>query len=362
MKRAATQQNLSYNQIPIEDINKSLDEQFEKVDTGESSVSRSRNSNFIFLTSSAEEWEVVDDLLSTFSVTHPGRFFVISADSKKQEIKTEVSLRCQSLSKSTSICSDVIRISSGVDTLDAVPSIVRANLMSGVATEIFLRHPEVNMNLFHHFLPLSDLVIIDSCEFEDDFSLLDQLSSISIPVLDLQWVGLSVWREQVKSIFERPLLVECLQGITKIRISGRKASASLSYPAAVLILAGWFMSRMKLEVESFGESGYECVSSFGQTVRLVLESNTEVSESSLMEVELVFAAQDTGLRVFLERKKVLDTTIEFGGIHKLSRPLDEETLTARIRRYFLIGESITNYQEALVNALELENLHRAFLR
>jgi len=365
MKTSEIDTDLLFKRVSAEHISRGLEELFASIDKKDCDISRSTNSNFLILTSASEDKEVIEDLLSTFSMTHPGRFFIISGDSQKEGIESEVSLRCQTLSRSSYICSEVIRISSSVASLSAVPSIVRAHMMSGVPTEVFLRRPEVNIELFQQFISFCDLLIIDSEEFENDFLMMERLTRLDVPVLDLQWIGLSAWREQIKSIFERPFLEGCLSGISRIAAAGN-SSLNPGYPAAVLLMAGWLIGSLRLEVESYGESGYECVSTTGNIVQLRLDSQIKKgSLSSLLALEMFFSGKVSGrhdLKILLERKEVLDTTIEFQDVHKLSRPLDEESLTARIKKYFLIGESTTNYQSALQNALELHRLYKAFIR
>jgi glucose-6-phosphate dehydrogenase assembly protein OpcA len=316
---------------------------------------RSANSNFIAVAGSPGALEGLDTLIDMLCLARPSRFFVTYLDEAGPRLSTEISARCHLLSKSENICSEVIRLGASKRGFAAVPGVIRANLLTGMSTEIFLQDPNVPGELVQTLLPLADQLIFDSSLFENRLDMLRAVERIPQGIVDLQWIGLAPWRDEIKNIFARQALSENLGGIARVEIAAELAPRS-ERPLCALLMGAWLMERLGLTARRRSGKGVMCTAADGREVEVAILSKA-AGASRLAAVDFGFAGAGQGQRVRLDRtEKGLDIAIHCGERLHLWRPIDDESGTARLERYFLIGESFANYRAEFRGALALDGL------
>jgi glucose-6-phosphate dehydrogenase assembly protein OpcA len=218
------------------------------------------------------------------------------------------------------------------------------------------------------FYPIADLIIIDSELCWDDLSAMEELQVRSNMLVDLQWIGLSPWREQLKSVFDRPAVKNSLKQGRGAALFDIQIKCGASEIAEPLLLAGWILTRLKLEPTGFGVGVFECIAQDGGIARLKI-SRTAEKKSAIPGVQslTIFLRESSAdiqpddLRISIRRTgELLETEIHAGDIHKMSASLESQDLVEKLRRFFLIGESTANYPATLKAAIDLSRLRQGY--
>lgn len=350
-----------YRHATSKSIASELNEIFAAIDSSHP-VRRAAGVNFLLLLSSAEEFEHAEQLLTSLAVVHPGRFFILCPDPHIEGVRVNVGARCHLISRTDQVCSDVIGLYASEEGLRSLPSVLRAHLLTGVPTELFVMPPVAHRALVDAFATLSDLIILDSRSYERDLAEVEEIMSLSRALVDIEWIGLASWRDQIKLIFDRPTLAEELRALERVTIRASTPHRDV-VPASAALLSGWIVDRLGVVARGYGRNGFECVTkrpAHGEpdALLLSLEVSQGSEESRVDEVEFRFGAEK---RIVVRRGASLETIVEIGQGFKMSRPLDPDPIEARLERFFVIGESTINFKAALRAAIQLEDLRRAFV-
>jgi glucose-6-phosphate dehydrogenase assembly protein OpcA len=334
-------------------ISKALGDVFSAMESGEQRFNRSAHTNVIVATSSRDTLGAVEKTLDALSLVHPSRFFVVYIDDSLPAVATEISARCHGLSRSEHACSEVVRLGAPRSKLGLIPSVVRGHFMVGTPAELYLADGAVSRELVDCLTPLVDLTIFDSEDFAHRLDIIAEVARLCPALLDLEWIKLGPWRDEIKAAFSRAIVRDHLPMLTEVSIDASGGRGDIP-PLHALLLAGWILDRLEL-VRILGHHG-DLRASFprggGRQVRLRFGGGRGVV-AQIEEVAFRFGDGAGGGAVSFVRGQGLETHVELERRMRWSRPLEEEDREGLIRRYFLIGESTANYNAALRGALSL---------
>ena len=346
----------AYTPAPVGTIGKVLTEVFSSLEGDRQTVVRAAGANFMVAAAGPASLSSLEGILEELAVIHPSRFFVVCLDVEAETISAGVSARCHIFSKGRHVCSEVIRLVAPPDRVDALPGILRANFLPGLPTELFVAESDVSPALLEHLSRLADVAVLDAAHFDGRPDLLRGIAGQTGSIIDLQWIGLGPWRDQIRSVFDRsadPALLATLRSI-EIEVSG-----SDGVSLAGLLLAGWLSERLGLASIRGAGGAWEGTLSMpphpprpvGITVSA--RRGAEGAEPRIEAVCLRFQGAEEPRVVLSRRGSELECTVHLGSTVRMSRPLEGDEAAVRLRRYFLIGESTTNYPAALRAALAL---------
>lgn len=371
--------SFGYQTVSLSDIGSGLAKLLPE--GGSAEFSRSGAHNAIFPLASAEHLVPLDILLEKLAIFHPSRFFVIVPDLQSHEMTGEITARCHLLPSSKDgitehLCSEVIRLRVPPDAVQAFPSVLRSQFLPGVSTDLFLIDGRVSAEWLARTIALSERVYLDSALFEGRSEVFDLLGGFRGSCIDLQWVGLGSWREQIKIIMSHPLCPGLVRGVDRIEIvAAHSAKRVGALPISAALLAGWFIDRLGLQVQGMAGDGFDCLNGEGGAVRIVFQLSTgdpvRPSDSadsfsaswtsgdgggSILSA-LVHGIIRGGVQVAARtelRDGSLESSVRASQTVRFARPTEDESFEGRLRRYFAIGESIFNYRPALRAAIELQ--------
>jgi len=351
-------ETLAYQIVPASGIERALQRLFPaSADPEKEGYRISADRNFIVLTTKARLPEI-DRMLEDFAVSIPSRFFVVYEDPALRELQTSVAGRCQIVSRGRHLCCEMVRLACPKVGAALLPNVLRANLLTGKQTELLVGEQAVSSELLELVRPIADRLFLNSADVPGGLATVRRLNE-DLPIVDVQWLFLSAWRDQVKSVFSHDLLIQQLDALEEISIAAPSDGAGV-LPAGALLLAGWISSRLHLTPMSYGSSGFVCQSPVGEPVHIRVRSDASAPRGQVQKLLLKFRRQGSSeAHIELRHGERLETFVEAGQRYHVSRVLDDETVTGALRRYFVIGESTTNYRSALRFAVELDNLPQA---
>ena len=323
------------------------------------------SANVILLAQSFESLKPLEDLVSRVARVHPGRFFLLGPDKKSPSLEVWTALELVSLSKSELVCSEIVKLKVPVGSEAMLANVLRGNLLSGVKTEVVVASAEADQGLIDELAKLAQVLVFDSGELEQHSGLVEHIlgeaTRAGAELVDLQWVGLGSLREQTKLAFSHPSVLKELPGLTQIRVQVR-AEPQMTYAACALLLSAWVVNRLGLQVRSFGRLGFDCIAPSGKMVQLSFEavaSAVPKNASQVPEIAQLTFVFDAGL-VQLKVGDLIETEINFAERHKVSAPVDSGDRDTRLVRYYEIGESLKHYRDALLTAIEIDDLQKGF--
>lgn len=332
--------------VDLADIEKSLREIAEQIES--KGYSRAIDSNVLVVAPAhSEAWKGTLEELTKLT---PGRFFVLSIG--RVEKHAHLTVMCHSSGSST-VCSEVVHLQIQAGQEEGLPSLLRAHLLPTVPLHLVVLDPSLDLQLLKTLISLAETIYLDSEEVQDPAGLLAIIEERKLQVVDLQWLALSPWRESIKSSFDRSSMIERLPLIQKIVIRGR-SSSTRDVPVSMLLLAGWVAGRLGLSLEGEGRSSplsfsrdsgervfIEFVMEGGDAPRLDVLHLLDGSGAPLLEL------RHQGDRGALEA--LIHEQLEV----KILHPFEDLTSTELLARYFLVGESTSNYCSASRLAVEL---------
>jgi glucose-6-phosphate dehydrogenase assembly protein OpcA len=325
---------------------------------------RASAANIVMVVSGVERRGLAEDFVHAFAGCRPSRIFIVVLDDKAGKVEVGVTALCHSLGKDLQVCSEIVELRTPLGLFASVPSIVRANLIFSAPTELVVLDPAVPEDVVRKLAAFCDGVVFDSNTFESRIDALRVIPQLSNQLLDLQWVGLGIWRDQIKGIFDRPAVKLALGGLASITIQG--GTAGQRSPLSLLI-AGWILTRLSLHsIAAPSNEGFECHRPGNdKAVKLAFAPSRGGNPSGVIEeIRFDFIPVSNGGDPKIERvrlvrnDRVLETLVEPGPSFKITRPFDDERPAARIQRYYLIGESTANYGQSLRMALALAGMSR----
>lgn len=352
-------QRYFYNPVGVSSITRELEKAYAEMNLSGEKYTHAANINTIMSVPSGYGEDDVEDLIYTLSLTQPTRFFLVVMDEGASELRAEFAARCHAVSKNEHICSEAIRLTACPEKIGALCGAIRANLITGMPTQLYI-YDKTGIQTFSYLAPLAEQIIFSSQVFEDNFSFASQLTAKNYNLIDLEWLRQSAWRDQIRSVFDRPLWRNFLPEIEAVEIESESPGAEVP-AASSLIMAGWICDRLNLQAVSGSAGSFSCLAPGGRKILLNLGSSASKEASQLNSLLLRFGKDGANL-VQLRRSgeagrelaaELLETTVRLGEEFRLSRTLDDESRDALLRRYFFIGESTVNYRASLEKAMKL---------
>jgi glucose-6-phosphate dehydrogenase assembly protein OpcA len=245
-------------------------------------VTRARILNLVIFVDAPELGET-SDAAAELAAQHPSRTIVAAmnpgaADSR---LSAEVSARCTlSFGRRQQICSEQIVITADGRSVDEVHGLVAPLLTSDLRTFLWWRRAgwpsghsfEVLADHGDRILLDSARIISGSVDLQSLVSLIKKFSQKkpnALPIGDLNWTRLGVWRTSLASLYDVPAYRENLSRLARIRITyspsepgvqvsagpqspfapsapatGGHSAVAPALPAEPLLIAGWLLSRL----------------------------------------------------------------------------------------------------------------------
>ena len=351
---------LSYSPIAVGGIAKALAVLFES-DSEDHVITRASATNVIVSGVTLEELASATLAVESIAPVHPARFFIPVMDPNAEEMRAEVAAACVKVSNGNDVCSEIVRLYFPDSARLAVPSVIRANMLPGLSSEVFAFGWDDSSQ---QLIKQSDLLFIDSHELpiEALLKLIEIVIQGRVPTVDFNWVRLGVWREEIKRVFDLPSAQRALNNLRKITIESAPYVDG-EYEASAFTLAGWLCHRLGAEPLSLGHSGWECRRRTGGEFFISIKKVPQIGPAATIQrVILDGSAGGDGSSAIatLSRNAVLETQIHAEGGLVLQRAVEDDDGLAVIERFFLVGDSTVNYEPSLKIAVELSRLSCGF--
>ena len=350
-------ENYYYTPVSLNSISNALTKSLAGMGQGEDSFLRAGTINTIFAVPGDANASDVEDLILTLSMAHPNRTFVLMFDENKTGVTADFSARCHSVSKHEHVCSEVIRLHAPISQLASVLSVIRANLLTGLPTELYLYDSKIGLETLSSLSALSECLVFQSNIFEENFLKAKELLKRNNTLIDLEWVRIGGWREQIKDLCENPILLESIKNLSRITLGYVSTSSNSGVASSALLFAGWFISRLGGVVTERKEKEIEVTLSNSKNFSVVFQKLSQDLASNLSSIKIEISknpSHEAGVIELTRNLSQLSTNVELGDfLFRTRRPLEEENRASLMKKYFFIGESILNYEESLRGALAL---------
>lgn len=348
-----------YTKTTPDKIGKDLKELFNATGEQGAEFVVSAGKNLIILVPRRSDLAALNPILEHFMQVYPARFFVVYLEQGLKEIEVALSVQCHMLGKDKHACAEVVMIGASSEHAKNVQSILRANALPGRLSELFIYDlADVDLNIIELVASLCDRIVIDSSEPKVNLSLVSRILPLSKQLADLEWVRLGLYREQISSVFRRSFISSILGQVSEINIEATAPGNAL--PSPMLLLAGWLLDGLGLKIMTYSKAGFECKNARGEAVLLNVKTITASDKPKVTNISFNFRDR-LNSKIVIQRSNVLEIIGATGTGFRLKRALEDDSLEGCINRYFLIGESIKDYDKALKNALELQSLSAGFL-
>lgn len=314
------------------------------------------NHNVIILHDGDMPGSEIASLLFTFTEAHPARFFVFSQDDSLTEMDIDISAICHGVGKDKKICSEIIKGKIPSNSLIKLPSILRAHLVSGKPAEFFLYDDYAALRLFPYVAGSADVVFVDSAHFEGGLKTVKSIAERPVKLIDLQWARLSNWRDSVRAIFDRHAVNALLPQLAEVKIRYERTQGG-EVSTAALLVAGWITNQLGLQVMMYSGNTLYVRGLGGKVISILFEECFGSQRGGLESIEMKFG-RDVGPNEehFVRVRAVSGQLLaESSGGMTLARPLEDDSDAALLKRFYLIGESIANFNRALRVALFVVN-------
>ncbi len=331
----------------------------------ETRFARASNVNFFLPLSSQTKLAEIDELIFDLAQLHASRFFILCQDQSKNDFDVEIAALCQQIAKGQHSCAEIVRIFYPQKLEAALPSVVQASLLTGTASELFIYDSEISESLLFRLLSLSERVFFDSQLlarqiWNKQSKLTPEFLRVRAQLIDLQWIGLGVWKEQIKNVFSKAVFAELIPELASVTF--RVAAGEEAACSELNLLRGWLAERLKLRLKSKQGDVINLHGPGGKSVQFKLSRDSGgPGGSGLREVSMSFnpksariAAAQNQVVSWYREDGMLVTLVSAGTGYRVSQPLEESSWLSALKRYLLIGESTSNYLPALRTAFELE--------
>lgn len=202
-----------------------------------------------------ETWEpaAMSETLGTVSRRHPSRILVLVGSAAAGEsLRAEVTAECHRVAGGRKhVCCEVIRITSGREALNKVPSVVRPLLVPDLPVVLWWRpDPIFEDRFFQELVSTADRILIDSGRFRVCDERIRKLASLvetrshRSAFSDLNWSRLTSWRAAVAGFFDIPEFAASLHSLRSLRVEYEAAEPGGDPSFQSLLVAAWLASRL----------------------------------------------------------------------------------------------------------------------
>ena len=206
--------------------------------------------NLILYVHEKERIRYYEDIIQTIVEKFPCRIlFIQNQGQSEKPLSVEVSTEAVGKRSGERVACDVITLKTPANQLYKIPFVILPHLVPDLS--IFLlwaQDPTAENEIFPHFKEYATRIIFDSdCRGNlKEFAkkMLELTTAIKTDVVDLNWAGISRWREILAQIFETEQQIKGLYHAKEVRIAyNAKTGGHLLHPETQAIyLQGWLAS------------------------------------------------------------------------------------------------------------------------
>ena len=205
-----------------------------------------------------ETWTVerFERVMESLPQRHPCRGVLAVTSPERQGLEASISAHCWRTSTGgRHVCSEEVVLKAGPADELALASTVLALLVPELPLSVWVIGPiELDSRLVSELIDGAETVFVDSSDAPDVASALraalDAHRRHDVAICDLAWRRLEVWRSLVAQFFDGDDGQKRLSQLQGIQISG---GAGLS--SEMLLMAGWFVSRLGLSLAELSRDG-----------------------------------------------------------------------------------------------------------
>jgi len=337
--------------IKASEIEQKLQSCLKALKTSGNLVSRADSRVFVVF-GAVEEQELAETLCDSILKNSPGRAFMILIDNALDELEISVEIKTVELNEEEFVSSDLIVFKLPDKELNRIPSILFARSFAGVVPTLVVATGSPRVSLLDPFIALSSRVLFDSRFLFERIVVLNHLlkKDRELELVDLSWIRSSIWRGEIREIFARPGIKDCIPGLRQIDIEVIKADDA----SELWLLAGWILSQLGLELMAAGRDGFECRSAHGSKLILKLVKTNAKGPEAVAGMRFSF---DDG-EIHIQRGEFFESQINLHYCYRLSARNHFLSTEECIESFYTVGESTENYRSSLEVGLELFSLRQ----
>jgi len=337
--------------LKASEIEQELQSHLKSLKTSGNLVSRA-NSRVFVIFGSVEEQALAASLCDSILKNSPGRAFMILIDNTLDKLEISVEVKTVELNEEEFVSSDIIVFKVPDRELNRIPSILFARSFAGVVPTLVVATGSPRVSLLDPFIDLGSTVVFDSRYLFERVVVLNHFlkKNRELELVDLAWIRSSIWRGEIREIFARPGINNCLSGLRQIDIE----VVELDDAPELWLLAGWLLDQLDLELMAAGRDGFECRSSNGSKLILKLVKSSTNLPEAVAGMRFVF---DDG-QIHIQRGEFFESQIDLHYCYRLSARNHFLSTEECIENFYTVGESTENYRSSLAVGLELFSLRQ----
>ncbi|MFH1699418.1 MAG: 6-phosphogluconolactonase [Candidatus Zixiibacteriota bacterium] len=222
-----------------------------------------------------------EDIIQHFESRTPSRVILIAIDKeRKAEPEAYISASCNLTDGMRDyLCWEKITVETGPERLSDIVAVIRSLLIGGdipvYMVDLFGLKRRVDLR--RKTYQLADYIFVDS---QNNFELLLPPPGAFARkyIYGFDWTRIDNLREAIRDYFDKPDRLLLLDQIRQITISYKGRPEVL--PSTALLLAGWVISSLELEIETQNVNTFQAIDKKGRSLRLGFISSSEESEEA----------------------------------------------------------------------------------
>ncbi len=200
----------------------------------------------IVVTDADDNPAAVSETLAELMQTHPSRAIVIRLTAREGDhLEADVRAHCwMPMGRRQQVCSEQVEVETSADSFADLPSVLLPLIVPDLPAVLWCKsETAARLPAFKRLTALAPRVILDIGGFSEPNRALEEWTgeSSSVIATDLSWARLTRWRETVAQVFDNPLCVSRLPGLSCLTISYWGESES-DIPVSVFLLGGWLVN------------------------------------------------------------------------------------------------------------------------
>ena len=295
--------------ISINQIRNELNLLWASQSSGDAPVIRAQTHNLIVYCADNVSAQKTTEQVIALTAERPGRVIIIDIENGRTKPPDAlVSTYCRAV-KSQQVCGEVITLTTSAARKLELYSSVLSLLCPDLPVYVWwLDSPSAQDQLFERLTNECDRLIVDSGNFADlheVFGVVDKTVG-ERKLGDLNWARLTIWRQQLATLWDRPRLKSYLAVPRQIDIS--MVGPSGTNPAAAgLLVAGWLAASLSWNVLTAKQVGsrlhLECQTTSQDAFEIILHvlENQDALSNLVTGITLEFGPLDQPLKVSVQR-------------------------------------------------------------
>lgn len=340
----------AFTPCSTKDIEKVLDHIFTNLLESEEDL-RSHSNNVLMLVGPSvtenELFQHIEDLM----VVHPGRYFMLEVNETDPDLmRIEVAGVCHSVDKKTNLCSDVVSFKVSSNNLAAIPSLVMSLAHTGRSFGTYIMRDFSISEEVMSLIEIADFLVFDSYHMRKQSIRFDVVFSNVSKLIDVQWLRLSAWRDQIKLTFDVPVAQNLLEHLVKIEYRGGEACSA---DVNTWLFLSWLTSCLDLRMAPDLDGRYILVGMDGREVELSIEEKGCSDRGLPVGVSFKFSAPLESSIEIEFKPGILNSIINAVEKVVVSSQVTRLSSPDLVKNYFERGETIARYKGYLERALNL---------